>query len=114
MAPTRSRPGLFYSSRRAVTLLRVAQPSVAGDWPGLSRADRHLPCGMGANMTRKVQHLVYRAIQFALAALLLSQSSGALQGDGAEPLSFTVRAEPVFKELSPNYCWFHPRLAPLP
>ena len=34
----------------------------------------------------------------------------------AEPalLPFDVKAEPVFKELTPAFCWFHPRIAPLP
>lgn len=29
-------------------------------------------------------------------------------------LPHEVSAEPVFKELTPAYCWFHPRAAPLP
>jgi hypothetical protein len=39
---------------------------------------------------------------------------GAAGARAAEPLPFTVRAEPVLKELSPKFCWFHPRVAPLP
>jgi hypothetical protein len=36
--------------------------------------------------------------------------------EAAEPdvLPFRVKAEPVFKELTPAFCWFHPRIAPLP
>ncbi len=30
------------------------------------------------------------------------------------PLPYDVKAEPVFKELTPAFCWFHPRVAPLP
>lgn len=35
---------------------------------------------------------------------------------GAEPdlLPFRVKAEPVFKELTPAHCWFHPRVAAMP
>lgn len=29
-------------------------------------------------------------------------------------LHYQVNAEPVFKELTPAFCWFHPRVAPLP
>lgn len=29
-------------------------------------------------------------------------------------LPFDVTAEAVFKELTPSFCWFHPRVAPLP
>ncbi len=34
----------------------------------------------------------------------------------AEPavLPYTAKAEVAFKELSPAFCWFHPRVAPLP
>ena len=31
----------------------------------------------------------------------------------SEFLSFSVQAEPVFKQLHPKFCWFHPRVAPL-
>src|SRR5688500_18278265 len=34
-------------------------------------------------------------------------------GDATAP-RFTVRAEPVFKQLTPKFCWFHPRVTPLP
>ena len=33
---------------------------------------------------------------------------------GSEPLRFDVQADVVLKQLSPKYCWFHPRVAPLP
>ena len=49
----------------------------------------------------------------ALMALLLV---GGRATQAAEPvvLPFEVKAEPVFKELTKAYCWFHPRVAALP
>lgn len=36
------------------------------------------------------------------------------RADEPPVLPFDVKAEPVFKELTPAFCWFHPRIAPLP
>lgn len=43
----------------------------------------------------------------------LLANGAARAGDGKAP-AFDVRAEAVFKHLSPRFCWFHPRVAPLP
>jgi hypothetical protein len=32
----------------------------------------------------------------------------------ADPLPYTVKAEPVYQQLRPDFCWFHPRAAALP
>jgi hypothetical protein len=34
--------------------------------------------------------------------------------DALVPLSFTTRADVVLRELHPDFCWFHPRVAALP
>ena len=39
---------------------------------------------------------------------------GAAPAEGPELVPFGVKAEPAFKELTPAYCWFHPRVAALP
>src|SRR5262245_35379137 len=49
---------------------------------------------------------------FAVLASLLS--FGLLHAGGPDVLPFDVRANAVLKELSPKFCWFHPRVAPLP
>ena len=38
----------------------------------------------------------------------------AVQAEEPMLLPFGVKAEPVFKELTPAHCWFHPRVAALP
>ncbi len=35
-------------------------------------------------------------------------------GEGADVLTVETQAAVVHRELSPDYCWFHPRVAPLP
>lgn len=39
---------------------------------------------------------------------------GLLRAGAVEPISFDVRADVAYKQLSPKFCWFHPRVAPLP
>lgn len=51
-------------------------------------------------------------VNAALSAILPLLLVGTSRAD--EPLSFGVQAQPVFKQLSPAFCWFHPRVAPLP
>lgn len=36
------------------------------------------------------------------------------RADDVALLPFDAKAEVVFKELTPTFCWFHPRIAPLP
>jgi hypothetical protein len=44
--------------------------------------------------------------------LVVAQSSGT--EDRPAPVGFQVQADVVRSELSPDYCWFHPRVAALP
>ena len=48
-----------------------------------------------------------------VACLLCCSSSLALAAEPAR-LSFDVAAEPAIRELSPEFCWFHPRAAAIP
>jgi hypothetical protein len=50
-----------------------------------------------------------RPILFALVLLAGSE----LRAGGPTLLPFTTKAEVVFKQLSPDFCWFHPRVAAL-
>jgi hypothetical protein len=36
------------------------------------------------------------------------------RADGPSPVPFNVKAEVVYRELSPDFCWFHPRVAAIP
>ena len=47
-------------------------------------------------------------------AITLSGGRAATRADGPLPLRFDVRAEVVHQELSPEFCWFHPRVAAIP
>ena len=47
-------------------------------------------------------------------ALTSSGICSATRADGPPPLPFDVKAEVVHKELSPEFCWFHPRVAAIP
>ena len=47
-------------------------------------------------------------------ALTLSDTRSANHADGPPPLPFVVKAEVVHKELSAEFCWFHPRVAAIP
>jgi hypothetical protein len=46
--------------------------------------------------------------------LALLGTCGAVRADEPALLPYEVSAEPVFKELTPSFCWFHPRVAPMP
>lgn len=53
----------------------------------------------------------YRTWLFFALALLAAR---ALRAEQPSLLPFTTKAEAVFKQLSPDFCWFHPRVAALP
>ncbi|MEX2171196.1 MAG: sialidase family protein [Pirellulales bacterium] len=46
--------------------------------------------------------------------LVASHGASALAEDAAGTLAFESRADVAHQELSPDFCWFHPRVAPLP
>lgn len=48
------------------------------------------------------------------ASLALALSATLALGEEPVELPFTVNAEAVFQQLSPDFCWFHPRVAALP
>lgn len=50
----------------------------------------------------------------ALSILLLLVSATVVQGDDPQPLAFKVALDVVKQELSPGFCWFHPRPAAVP
>lgn len=60
-------------------------------------------------------HLGYFRGLLVFGALILS-TAGFSGGSAAEPplLPFTVKAEVALQELSPDFCWFHPRPAAIP
>jgi hypothetical protein len=52
-------------------------------------------------------------IWIALLAMLLS-GYGTVSAFAVEPLEFTVRTDVPLRELSADFCWFHPRVAAIP
>ena len=50
----------------------------------------------------------------ACVALVALLALGSARAAGPSLLPFDVKADVVFKQLSPAFCWFHPRIAPLP
>lgn len=46
--------------------------------------------------------------------LVLIGIGAAAQANDLPLVPFEVKAEPVFKELTPAFCWFHPRVAAMP
>jgi len=48
------------------------------------------------------------------ALLCLAVLASLANADGPATLPFTTKADVVFQQLSPDFCWFHPRVAALP
>ncbi len=61
-----------------------------------------------------VEHTVLRRVWILAGIVLMSLLAGGV-GRAADPkiLPYTAKPEVVFKELTPAFCWFHPRVAPL-
>lgn len=57
---------------------------------------------------------LYMRVFMAWLALTCSGSYSAAHADSPLLLPFDVKAEVVHKELSPEFCWFHPRVAAIP
>jgi hypothetical protein len=58
-----------------------------------------------------------RSIAFGATAMMVPGRMGSVEASENEPtprLDFEVRAEVAHQELSPNFCWFHPRTAAIP
>lgn len=49
-----------------------------------------------------------------MACLLLGDGVSLAQGDDLAPLPYEAKAEVALQELSPEFCWFHPRVAAIP
>ena len=47
-------------------------------------------------------------------AIMAVATGAAPLGAGEAPLTFTVRLEVAKQDLTPDFCWFHPRLAAVP
>ena len=54
-----------------------------------------------------------RAILFA-ACVLVTTNGRAVRAADETVLLYDLKAEPAFQELTTAFCWFHPRVAPLP
>ncbi len=66
--------------------------------------------GLAMSRTR---YLSMEITAFFIPTLLLA-SHLALAADPDGPLAFQVQTEVVHRELSPTFCWFHPRVAAIP
>ncbi len=66
------------------------------------------------HITHKISGPVRYGWAWAIAFILLLAAGRDLRAQGPKVLPFTAKSEVVFKELSPDFCWFHPRVAPLP
>ena len=66
-------------------------------------------------MLKASRHHTIELLALLTAVVVTWLGSWEVAGGAEAPvLPFDVKAEPVFKELTPAFCWFHPRIAPLP
>jgi hypothetical protein len=70
---------------------------------------------MKDNQSVVTSHLtMQRVCGMALVACLLGGRGGLAVANEPAHLSLEVVAEPAIRELSPEFCWFHPRAAAIP
>jgi hypothetical protein len=61
------------------------------------------------------RNLTFGLISLLAVVVVAWMGSGEVAcADEPDLLPFDVKEEPVFKELTSAFCWFHPRFAPLP
>ena len=70
--------------------------------------------GITQTVRRLIQQRVLGGWIFAGVAAVSLVCVGVAQAAGPEVLPYSVKADVAHKELSPAFCWFHPRVAPLP
>jgi hypothetical protein len=76
------------------------------------RGDSAEPCCQERTMMRGIA--LERLMPIAWISLTLAIHGSASRADSPPPATFDVEAEVVHRELSPEFCWFHPRVAAIP